>query len=397
MSKKQETNGFLEKPSDLNNLKKVDPNNVIDFVKRLNECAPDNIEGKQLVMALGTGGTISMRVENGISVPDLDFNKVLRHTNRNLTSNFHIESLDVFCIDSAQMNYSHTREIAIIMAYIYENITVPFIGFLVTHGTDTMAYSSSALSLMMGSGLPFSIVYTGAQKPIQEPMNDAGINIRNALFTLEALHNNGMAEVVVVMAERAMLATSAMKVDDTLVHAFDSPLHKYVSKFSALEYPIRLAPWLNPRREEEFSPEVWTTDYSHTLVVNSSLGLNPDRVERQLEDPDIRAVLLFSYGAGTADTDIINVIYDKATALNLPMFVVSPVNARFKVMYESAKDMVEKGIVPLNMTLPSSLAKMEIAINKFGSDPKSIGNFMQENYVGEVPEEEALFRPILQR
>lgn len=397
MSQKQLTSGFLKSPSDLSNLKKVDPDSVVGFVKRLNTHTPEKLDGRQLVVAIGTGGTISMRVENGVSVPDLDFNKVLHHTNSDLTSHFQIESLDAFCIDSAQMNYSHTREIAIIMAYIYENITVPFIGFFVTHGTDTMAYSASALSLMMGSGLPFSIIYTGAQKPIQEPMNDAGVNVRNALFTLEALHNNNMAEIVIVMAERAMLATSAMKVDDTFVHAFDAPLHKYVSKFSAMEYPIRLAPWLNVRRKEKFAPEIWTTNYSCTLVVHSSLGLDPNRISGQLDDPDIRAVLLFSYGAGTADTDIIDTIYSKATARNLPMFVVSPVNARFKVLYESAKDMVDKGIVPLNMTLPASLAKIEIAINKFGNDTESIGRFMQENYVGEVPEEDALFRPILQR
>ena len=46
-----------------------------------------------------------------------------------------------------------------------------------------MAYSAATLSLMMGQGLPFSVVYTGAQKPIQEPMNDAGVNVRNALFS----------------------------------------------------------------------------------------------------------------------------------------------------------------------------------------------------------------------
>ncbi|MBL4589186.1 MAG: asparaginase, partial [Alphaproteobacteria bacterium] len=331
---------FLKTPSDLSNLQKINPNSVIDFVERLNAWTSEKLEGRQLVVAIGTGGTISMRVENGISVPDLDFNKVLRHTNSDLSTHFQIESLDAFCIDSAQMNYSHTRESAIVMAYVHEHITVPFIGFFVTHGTDTMAYSAAALSLMMGSGLPFSVVYTGAQKPIQEPMNDAGVNVRNALFTLEALHNNNMAEIVIVMAERAMLATSAMKVDDTLVHAFDAPLHKYISKFSAMEYPIRLAPWLNTCRKEAFSPEIWETNYSRTLVVHSSLGLDPKRVDRQLDDPDIRAVLLFSYGAGTADNDIINAIYEKATARNLPMFVVSPVNARFKVVYESAKDMV---------------------------------------------------------
>ncbi|MGB1077451.1 MAG: asparaginase [Bdellovibrionales bacterium] len=388
---------FLKDPTDLDNLKKIPPNAVRDFVTRLNAVTPDLLNGRKLVAAIGTGGTISMRVENGISVPDLDFNKILLHTNSDLTNLFYIESLDAFCIDSAQMNYAHARELAIVMSYVFANIKVPFEGFLVTHGTDTMAYSSATLSLMLGQGLPFSVVYTGAQKPIQEPMNDAGVNVRNALFTLEALKQKDMAEVVIVMAERAMLATSAMKVDDTLVHAFDAPLHKYISKFSALEYPIRLAPWLNPKRNKPFMPKIWTNDYSRTLVVHSSLGLAPKHVKYQLGAPDIQAVLLFSYGAGTADQNIIDVIHEQAIARDLPMFVVSPVNAKYKVVYESAKDMVEKGFVPLNLTLPAALAKIEIALNEFSGDTKALGAFMQEDYVGEVPGEQSRFRPVLER
>ena len=88
---------------------------------------------------------------------------------------------------------------------------------------------------------------------------------------------------------------------------------------------------------------------------------------------------------------------EKASARGLPMFVVSPVNARYKVVYESAKRMVERGVVPLNMTLPAALAKIEIALEKFPGDAEAIGAFMQENYVGEVPGDEARFRPVLER
>jgi L-asparaginase len=375
----------------------INPDSVKSFVERLNGISDEILSNRKLVVALGTGGTISMRVEHGISVPDLDLNKVLLHTNSDLSNLFHIESFDAFCIDSAQMNYSHTRELAVVITYIFEHITVPFEGFLVTHGTDTMAYSAATLSLMMGQGLPFSVVYTGAQKPIQEPMNDASVNVRNALFTLEALKANHMAEVVIVMAERAMLATSAMKVDDILVHAFDAPLHKYVSKFSALEYPVRLAPWLCSRREVPFHPKVWTSDYSRTLVVHSSLGLNPDWVSYQLDCPDIQAVLLFSYGAGTAQQAVIDVVCDKASERQLPMFVVSPINAKYKVVYESARDMVEKGFVPLNLTLPAALAKIEVAIELFPDDLNAFGAFMNKNYVGEVPDDDSRFLPILDR
>ena len=75
--------------------------------------------------------------------------------------------------------------------------------------------------------------------------------------------------------------------------------------------------------------------------------------------------MLFSYGAGTAQQAVIDVVCDKASERQLPMFVVSPVNAKYKVVYESARDMVEKGFVPLNLTLPAALAKIEVAIELF--------------------------------
>ncbi len=389
--------GFLDNPADLNHLQMVNPKDVIKLVKRLNTLTPKKLKGQKLVVAIGTGGTIAMKIDESIARPDLNFQKLLHHTNSDLTKFFHIESLDAFSIDSSQMKYRHVQEMAVVMAYIYHTLKVPFIGFLVTHGTDTMAYTAAALSLMMGRGLPFSAVYTGAQKPIQEPMNDAGINIRNALFTLDSLSQKKMAEIVIVMAERAMIATSAVKVDDTSVHAFDSPLHKYISKFSALEYPIRLASWLNPRRTEPFVPKIWTHDYSRTLIVHSRLGLNPSEIKHRLTDPNIKAILLFSYGTGSVHEEIANVIAQTSKDLTLPMFVVNPVDARYRVTYQSSKDMIEKGVVSLYMTLPSALAKIEIALEEFPNDIIKIGQFMTENYVGEVPDENSRFRPILER
>jgi L-asparaginase/Glu-tRNA(Gln) amidotransferase subunit D len=228
-------------------------------------------------------------------------------------------------------------------------------------------------------------------------MSDAGINIRNSLFLLEALKAANMAEVVIAMAERAMLATSSMKVDDTLIHAFDAPLHKYISKFSALEYPVRLAPWLKPKRRVDFQPMIWSNNHSRTLVVHSSLGLNPLTLESHLQHENVKAVLLFSYGAGTAHSEIINIIHQKSLDSLIPAFVVSPVNAEFKVVYESAKTMIDKGFTPLNMTLPAALAKIEVALECYPKDLNGLKSFMANDYVGEVPDMSSRLHPVLER
>jgi L-asparaginase/Glu-tRNA(Gln) amidotransferase subunit D len=388
---------LLIDPFNLKNLKIVDPKLVVSFVKKVNGLSQEEIKGRKLVLALGTGGTISMKIEKGISKPDLDLNKIIEFTNTDMADLFYVECLDIFSTDSAEISYLHTRDLAICLGYIYQNVKVPYEGFIVTHGTDTMSYSAAALSMMMGRGLPFSVVFTGAQKPIQEPMSDAGINIRNSLFLLEALKTADMAEIVIAMAERAMLATSSMKVDDTLIHAFDAPLHKYISKFSALEYPVRLASWLNPKRNLDFKPMIWGNNYSRTFVVHSSLGLDPSVLNNHLKHNSIKAVLLFSYGAGTAHSEIIKTIHKKSLDSKIPAFVVSPVNAEFKVVYESAKQMIDKGFIPLNMTLPAALAKIEVALECYPEDMDKLKNFMTHDYVGEVPDISSRLHPVLER
>lgn len=361
------------------------------FVDETNRISKEDIQGRKLVVALGTGGTISMKIENGIAVPDLDFDAMFRYANPILKEHFSVKSLDLFQIDSSQMTYAHVRDLAIAMIYIWDKMQVPFIGFFVPHGTDTMSYSSAAISLMMGQGLPFSAVFTGAQKPIQEPVNDANTNIRNALYTLEALHANNMAEIVVVMGEKAILGTSSEKIDDIEAEAFDAPLHKFVARFGRLDYPVRIASWLKPRRDVPFEPVIIPDDYGHTLVVRSVLGLNPAIVERQAQDPGVKAVILYSYGATTFENTIIDTLAKATQERQIPMFYISPVNAEPRIGYESGLRLKEKGAYPLYMTLSSALAKIEIALNGYPGDLKGITDFITTNFVGEIPSESSRY------
>lgn len=131
--------------------------------------------------------------------------------------------------------------------------------------------------------------------------------------------------------------------------------------------------------------------------MHSNLGLNPEVVSRQVSDPDIRAVLLFSYGAGTAYDGVVDAIVEAAKEKGIPVFVISPVNAEYKIAYESAKKMVKKDIIPLYMTLPSALAKIEIGLRLHEGDVSALARFMTESYVGEIPREDLRFNPKLER
>ena len=386
--------GFLTSADDLSQLKLINAGAVRKLAEEINRLTSSEIGERKLVVMLAAGGTIAMKTREGIRLPALAFDDLLGLANSRLQHHFKVVGLDAFNLDSSQMNYSHTRELAVVLAYLWNNIKLPFLGFVVTHGTDTLSYSSAAISLMMGQGLPFSIVYTGSQRPPEEPMSDIGVNFRNALFTLEALHDNDMAEVLVVMGDRAMLATSAEKVDDTGANAFDSLRHRYVANFSRLQYPIQVADWLNPRRRAPFAPTIWPGDYSHTLVVKSTLGLNPQIIRQQAEMPEIRSIILYSYGTGTLDEAMLNVVMPVAEKRQIPVFVVNPVNSDYEVNYQSSARAVQMGAVPLNMTLSAALAKTEIALRLHPDDKQAMARFMTSNYVGEIPSPSSRFAPV---
>lgn len=378
--------GFLSDPADLSKLSLINAEKVNALVAQLNAQTKQTQSGRKRIVVIGTGGTLSMKEENGIRTPDLNFTEIFDLIDPSLQKRFAIYGLDAFKIDSAQMDYRHVQDLAITMYHIWTSAQVDIAGFLVLHGTDTLAYSGAAMSMIMGQGLPFSIAYTAAQQPIQAPINDARRNIRNAIYTLESLHDSDMAEVVSVMGSKAYLSSSAIKIHDLSSDALSAPLHPPITDFTMLDYPVKLAPFLNPRRRNvPFSPTIWQGAHGHTLIVRSRLGLPPAMIARQVEDPNIRAIILYSYGAGTVYNGIIDAVMDGAQSKGLPVFIVSPVNTHYKVVYQSAKDLIARGATPLYMTLPAALAKMEIALRLHTDDCTAIARFMSTNYVGEVP------------
>lgn len=377
--------GFLAQPDDLTQLRIIDAAAVRQLVETINATDNETLKQRKLVIVIGTGGTLAMKTDHlGVRAPHYDIENVFNYANPRIHQRFNLHCLSAFNIDSSQMTYQHVRELAVTLTFMMQNLTVPHIGFVIFHGTDTMSYTGAALSLMTGQGLPCSIVLTGAQKPIHEPLTDAARNISNALYTLEALAANDMAEVLIVMGNRAMLATSAEKVDDTSADAFATTRHEYVATFDRMEYPVRLAGWLNQRRKVAFEPTIWPTDYSHTLVVKSTMGLDPMAVARMVAFPETLAVIFYSYGAGTVHELVLDAVMIEARQKKIPVFIVNPVHSDFRVEYDSSAKAVRAGAVPLDMTLSAALAKMEIALRLHPGDTASQAIFMTQSYVGEI-------------
>jgi len=134
------------------------------------------MEQKKKILLIATGGTIaSKETENGLapSVSSHDLCQSVPET----ASFCELDAIQLFNIDSTNIQPEHWLQIARTIEAHFD----AYDGFVITHGTDTMAYTAAAMSyLIQNPGKP--IILTGSQKPLLDPITDAKKNLPRALF-----------------------------------------------------------------------------------------------------------------------------------------------------------------------------------------------------------------------
>ena len=154
------------------------------------------------ILMIGTGGTIASKPSADGLTPDLD-SKQLIDSIPSISDICDVDCIQAFSLDSTNVRPDHWLVLAEIITENYDR----YDGFVITHGTDTMAYTAAGLSyLIQNSKKP--IVLTGAQKPIGEEITDAKRNIIDALIYAV---DEGSHGVVVVFSGAVICGTRARK------------------------------------------------------------------------------------------------------------------------------------------------------------------------------------------
>jgi len=190
-------------------------------------------------------------------------------------------------IDSSDMDPSDWQRIADDIKQNYDD----YDGFIILHGTDTMAYTSSALSFML-ENLSKPVIVTGSQIPLAELRSDGQVNLLNALYVAA---NYPIAEVSLFFNNRLLRGNRSRKVDADGFSAFDSP-----------NFPPLLEAGINIR----VKAGTLSTPTDVPLCVSSvsaqpigmvSLypGISPEVIKNTLQQP-VNALILLSYGVGNA-------------------------------------------------------------------------------------------------
>ncbi|GAA5785432.1 asparaginase [Chitiniphilus shinanonensis] len=254
-------------------------------------------------------------------------------------------------LDSSSMTPRHWAQIARdIQARVAD-----FDGFLVLHGTDTLAWTAAALAYQLqGAGRP--VVVTGAMRPWSAPDSDAPGNVEAAWALL---HQPAFREVGVVFANRVYRATRVRKLDCSADEAFDSPnapaLGEYVGRQWRLD-SLRLAqvPAVMDRLQP-INPD-W-----QVLSVRLAPGFNARWFGEQLRQAPPQALLVEAYGSGNLPEESVLLDTLGALATRIPVAVCTQC-LRGTVQlgqYAAGSPLAAAGVFDAaDMTPEASLAKL---------------------------------------
>lgn len=249
------------------------------------------------VLLIYTGGTIGM-IENPETgaLENFNFDHLLKHVPELKRFNYRISSYQFDPpIDSSDMEPSFWAKLVKIINYNYDY----FDGFVILHGTDTMAYTASALSFML-ENLSKPVILTGSQLPIGTLRTDGKENLITAIEIAAAKHPDGspiVPEVCIFFENELMRGNRTTKINAENFNAFRS-----------FNYPALAKAGIHIRYNEHLirRPEPMRPMKPHYLldtnVVMLTLfpGIQESIIDSVLRVPSLKAVVLKTFGSGNA-------------------------------------------------------------------------------------------------
>lgn len=233
-------------------------------------------------------------------------------------------------------------------------------GFVILHGTDTMAYTASGLAFMF-ENLAKPIVITGSQLPISDTRTDAVMNLVNAVEIAgwKATGLPCIPEVVICFAHRVLRGCRASKVSSTAWAGFDSPNFPPLGDIGE---HIRINEvLLRPIPDERHLFHVNRNLNTNILDITLNPGLKVSQLKAMMNMEDIDGVVLRTYGTGNAPDSDAFLDMIEATAQNKIIVNITQCQQGIVEMglYAASSGLLERGVISgFDMTPEATLAKL---------------------------------------
>ena len=256
------------------------------------------MQSKPNILLIYTGGTIGMMkdFETG-ALKAFNFKKLLQKIPELKQLDCQIETISFEKpIDSSNMNPEKWMKIASIIEENYMN----FDGFVVLHGSDTMSYSASALSFML-ENLAKPVVFTGSQLPIGDLRTDAKENLITAI-QIASLQQKGkpvIHEVCLYFEYKLYRGNRTTKINAEHFNAFASPNYTDLAE-SGVHLKINSTA-LFPKQTKKFVVHKELDD--NVVIVKMFPGINENVLSAIMAIPNLKGIVLETYGSGNAPTE----------------------------------------------------------------------------------------------
>ena len=251
-------------------------------------------------------------------------------------------------------------------------------GIVITHGTDTMAYTASMLSFML-PGIDVPVVLTGSQLPIFHPLSDAPDNLRTAF----AMATSGINGVFVAFDRKVLLGCRTVKVRTTGFDAFDSVNLPPVARISSDGLVINHT--LLPKWDATCTLKDAVD--SHVTLVKLIPGLDP-RILDAIAQLECRGLVLEAFGSGGLAfirRDLVSAL-EQLVVRGISVVVCSQCLYERSDMttYEVGRRALQKGVIPgADMTSEAAVTKLMWALANTGSQ-QGIAELFSKSLVGEI-------------
>ena len=340
---------------------------------------------KASILLIYTGGTIGMVQDpTDQTLKPFDFKQILDSVPELSKFAYRIDSYSFDpIIDSSDIEPSLWQELAELIASRYDS----YDGFVALHGTDTMAFSASALSFMLGD-LTKPVIFTGSQLPIGVPRTDGRENLISSVEIAAAKDGNGHAivpEVCICFDNMLMRGNRSTKANSDNFRAFRSE-----------NCPLLAEAGINIRYNTSIIryPESWDAPLhlytkldTRVSILKIHPGITPQVVRNILLGEQTRAVIIETYGSGNAPSKgwFLDIVKEAAASgkilLNVTQCIGGSVNMD---IYSTGKALKSAGVLNgYDCTTESALAKLFWLMGETEDNGK-VKDLLEENLRGEI-------------